>query len=190
MKHLSVFLVLFAMASTALADTFDLEPTHTYAYFKLDHLERGNLTGVFKDVTGTVRMDGKDSKKPSVDVTIQISSIDTFNKKRDEHLLGPDFFNAKRFKTMTFTSTRVKKKSGNKYEITGNLTIKGKTKEITAKMTRGKTGNDPWGAYRAGGNVLFEFDRRDFGVGKKDFDAPVIGNTVYVDFYWEAVRKK
>ena len=189
MKKLSLIVVLLVFVSSALADTFDLESTHTYVYFKIDHLERGNLTGVFKDVTGVVKIDGEDSKKPSVDVTVKVDSIDTFNKKRDEHLLGPDFFNAKRFKTFKFISTNIKKISAKNYEITGDLTVKGKTKKVTAKMVRGKTGNDPWGAYRAGGNVTFEFDRRDFGVGKKDFDAPVIGNTVYIDFYWEAVRK-
>ena len=175
------------VAQPAWADTFELDPTHTYASFKIDHLERGNLTGVFKDVTGMVKVDGKD--QPSVDVTISVASLDTFNAKRDEHLLGPDFFNAKRYGKMRFKSAKVKKLSAHKYEITGSLEIKGKKKTIKAVLVRGKTGLDPWGGHRTGGNVTLKINRKDFGVGKKEFDAPVIGNTVDVDLYWEALRK-
>ena len=189
MKKLGIILIVMLFSLTAFADNYELEPTHTYLYFKVNHLERGDITGVFKDVTGDLKIDGKHKKNPSIEVQIKVKSIDTFNVKRDEHLLGPDFFNAKRFKALSFKSTNVKSLGGNKYEITGNLTAKGISKKITAKMTRGKTGNDPWGKYRAGGNVFFEFDRRDFKIGKKDFDAPSLGNIVKVDLYWEALRK-
>ena len=191
MKFISIASATLALcvSSAAFADTYDLEPTHTYAYFKVDHLERGMMMGVFKDVTGAVKIDGKDDAKPSVSATIKVGSLDTFNEKRDQHLLGPDFFNAKRFKTMKFESTAIKKTGDSSYEVTGNLTIKGKTKQVTALMVRGKSGLDPWGMYRIGGNVTLTIDRKDFGVGKKEFDAPLIGQAVSIDLYWEAVRK-
>ncbi len=103
--------------------------------------------------------------------------------------MGADFFNAKRFKTITFSSSKVEKISDKKYKVTGNLKIKGKSKKVTVNMLRGKTGLDPWGGYRTGGNIIFEINRKDFSVGKKDFDAPLIGNNVKIDFYWEALKK-
>jgi polyisoprenoid-binding protein YceI len=178
---------LVLVASDTFADTYTIEPTHTHAYFKVNHLGRGNLTGVFPEVKGTFQVDGEHEANAKVDVTIDATKLVTFDKKRDDHLLGPDFFNVKKFKNITFKSTKVTKVSAKEYSVVGDLTIKGKTKSIEAKIERGETGKDPWGGYRTGGNVYFTIDRRDFGI---DFlPEPAIGHLITVDLYFEGLRK-
>ncbi len=167
----------------ALADNYQLEADHTYAYFKISHLDRGYFTGVFKDVSGSMTLD---TDTPRVDVTIQVGSLDSFAAKRDEHLLSPDFFNAKRYRTMKFISTEITQNSETEYAVKGNLTLHGVTKSVEAKVVRGITGVDPWGGYRTGGNVYIKLDRREFGM--KTLPPPSIGNDVEIDLYFEALR--
>lgn len=187
MKLKFVVLAILSVGFSAFADTYEIEPTHTHAYFRVNHLNRGNLTGVMPDVKGTILVDGEHDANPKIDLTIDATKLTTFNQKRDDHLQGPDFFNVKKFKTITFKSTKVTKVSDKEYKVVGDLTIKGKTKSVEAKVERGETGKDPWGGHRTGGNATFTIDRRDFGI---DFlPAPAIGNTIAIDLYFEALRK-
>ena len=178
-------LILVAMSSPAWAADYVLEADHTYAYFKVMHMNRGNLTGVFKDVRGTMKIDGDTVE--AVNVQIAVASVDTFNAARDAHLKIPDYFNAKRYPTMTFRSQTVKPAGDGRYTIVGDLIIHGKTRRITAIGTRGTTGQDPFGGYRTGGNVTFTVNRRDFGI--THMPKELVGDEIRVDLYLEALEK-
>ena len=172
-------------APAAHADDYILENDHTYAYFKVRHMDRGDLTGVFKDVKGKVVIQGDAVR--SVDVTIAVDSVDTFSGPRDAHLKSPDYFNVKRYPKMTFKSTQVTAKGKGRYAIEGKLTIHGRTRTVVAQGVRGTTGKDPFGGYRTGGNVTFTINRRDFGI--THMPNALVGDTIEVDLYWEALEK-
>ena len=185
MRYLIVCALLLMSSVAHGAEQYVLEADHTYAYFKVKHMDRGYLTGVFTDVGGSLNIDGNDVK--SVDVTIQVASVDTFNAQRDAHLKSPDYFNAKRYRTMTFKSRTVKPVGSGRYEVSGELTIHGKTRKVIASATRGTTGKDPFGGYRTGGNVTFTINRRDFGI--THMPSSLVGDEISIDLYWEALEK-
>ena len=185
MRNLLPFITVLCSPATAAADDYVLDKDHTYAFFKVMHMDRGKLTGVFRDVKGTMEIDG--DKVRNIDVVISTDSVDTFNEARDAHLKSPDYFNAKRYPRMTFKSRKVRKTSDGNYEIEGDLSIHGKTKRVTASATRGSTGKDPFGGYRTGGNVSFEINRRDFGITHMPNE--LVGDVIKVDLYWEALEE-
>ncbi|MEL6189256.1 MAG: YceI family protein [Myxococcota bacterium] len=184
-RIITPLLLTSALASPAWADDYVLDRDHTYAYFKVMHMSRGLLTGVFKDVTGSMRIDG--DAVQSVQVEIDVASVDTFNAARDAHLKSPDYFNARRYPKMTFRSSAVKQVAEGRYELTGKLQIRGQTKTITVAATRGTTGKDPFGGFRTGGNVTFTIDRRAFGI--THMPKELVGDEITIDLYWEALEK-
>ncbi|MEL6195735.1 MAG: YceI family protein [Myxococcota bacterium] len=186
MRFLFSFLTMLGLTGTAFAaEEYVLENDHSYAYFKVMHQDRGRLTGVFKDVTGSMTIDGDRVKDVAIDIAVD--SVDTFNTARDTHLKSPDYFNAKRYPKMTFRSTDVKKVGSGKYRITGDLSIHGKKKRVTVSATRGTTGKDPFGGYRTGGNVTFNLNRRDFGI--THMPKELVGDEIAIDIFWEALEK-
>lgn len=189
MKKLSILLAVLGLSAPAVARTgsqaFVLEADHSYAYFKVLHMERGELTGVFKEVNGEIEIDGDEVR--SVEVEIAVNSLDTFSAPRDAHLKSPDYFNARRFPKMKFVSRSIKAEAKGRYLIEGRLTIHGQTKNVKAIGTRGTTGKDPFGGYRTGGNVRFTINRRDFGI--THMPSSLVGDEIAVDLYWEALEK-
>ncbi len=141
------------------ADTYKLDPVHSMIVFKVNHLGVSNTYGRFNGPTGTfVTDDGKESFEASV----ATDNIDTGNPKRDQHLKSPDFFNSKQFPELTFKSTGVKK-TGDNYEVTGDLTIHGVTKSVTVPLTKVGEANTPMGA-REGFEGTFTLKRSDYGM--------------------------
>ena len=185
MRNLLAIVIVLASSTAWAAEDYVLEADHTYAYFKVMHMNRGHLTGVFKDVTGSMKIDGDNVQ--SVDVKIAVDSVDTFSAARDAHLKSPDYFNAKRYRQMMFKSRSVRRIGEGRYEIVGDLTIHGKRRTIKAQATRGTTGKDPFGGYRTGGNVTFTINRRDFGI--THMPSELVGDVIEIDLYWEALEK-
>ncbi len=158
-------LMLLMGSTTALAaDTYKIDSAHTYVVFKVNHLGMANNYGRFNDISGKIVFDDKDPSKSSIDIEIQAASIDTANQKRDDHLRGPDFFNAKQFPVIAFKSKSVKKTGTNTFDITGDLTMHGVTKPLSFVFTKTGEGKDPWGNNRAGGEATFTIKRSDFGM--------------------------
>lgn len=153
-------LACLSVGSVAHAAKHVIDPAHTFVLFKVGHLGVGTAYGMFRKVSGSF-----DAEKGSVKVEIDVASLYTNNQKRDEHLRGPDFFNAKEFPKITFESTRMKKKSGNMYEVTGNLTIKGKTKKVSFMAEMTGTGVHPVSKKEIMGFAAeLTVNRMDFGV--------------------------
>jgi polyisoprenoid-binding protein YceI len=195
MKRLiSIFIVAALLAPLNLfASTWTIDPDHTTAQFKVRHLMISNVKGVFEKVSGTLTLDDKDISKSKVDVVIDIASVNTNIKKRDDHLRSPDFFDAAKFPSMTFTSTKVEQAGVGKLKVSGNLTIKGVTKKVVLDV-EGLTPEikDPWGNARRGASATTSVNRKDFGVnwsGKMDNGGAVVGEDVSIQLEVEFLKK-
>jgi polyisoprenoid-binding protein YceI len=153
-----------APALAAASDTFKIEGSHTQSAFAVKHLMISTVRGEFGKTAGTVVLDPADLTKSTVEATIDVTSVDTRDAKRDEHLKGADFFDAAKFPTITFKSTKVEK-AGEGLKVTGDLTMKGVTKSVVLDVA-GPTAEikDPWGNTRRGLSATAKINRKDFGV--------------------------
>lgn len=147
--------------------TWQIDPAHSSVEFAVKHMMFTTVRGRFKDVKGTIEVDESDPNRSVVDVTIGAASIDTGAADRDTHLRSGDFLDVENHPTLTFRSKRVEgamKKEGDKFRVTGDLTIRGTTIEVTLDCVYEGTGKDPWGGTRAGARATATIDRRDWGL--------------------------
>lgn len=168
------------------ADTYNVDPVHTFSTFRIKHLDIGYTYGQFTAASGSFTFDKDAPEKSSVNIIISADSISTHDAKRDKHLNSPDFFNTKLYKELSFKSTSVKKLSDTEFEVAGDLTIHGITKQITTKLTKVGEGLDPWGMTRMGFETSFDIKRSDFGLG---FMLDKVGDEVNVGFSVEGTKK-
>jgi polyisoprenoid-binding protein YceI len=150
-----------APAGTAV---WKLDPTHTHVEFAVRHLMISKVKGHFSEVEGTLRTRGEDLAKAQLHVEIGAASVDTRVEQRDDHLRSPDFLDAERFPSLTFKSTGVSRTGKDRLSVTGDLTIRDVTREVTLDVTEHGTVRDPWGGDRAGFAARAEIDRKDFGL--------------------------
>lgn len=151
-------------AAPALAQTWQIDTAHSRAQFTVRHLMISNIRGDFGAVTGTVDYDGKDITKAKVNATIDVKSISTRVEKRDEHLKTDDFLDVANHPTMTFVSTAITPAAGGKYNMTGNLTIRGTTKPVTFELTTPSGPITTRGTTKIGASASGKINRKDFGV--------------------------
>jgi polyisoprenoid-binding protein YceI len=172
--------------------TWTIDPAHTNVGFAVRHLMISTVRGRFADVRGTVVADEMDRTKGTVDVVIAVGSIDTREAQRDAHLRSGDFFDAEHFPEMTFRSTRIEDAPGDTFKLTGNLTIRGVTREIMLDVTAEGRGPDPWGGERAGFTATGKISRGDFGLTYNavlETGGVVIGDEVKITIDTELVKK-
>jgi len=151
-----------AFAISALgADTYKVDPVHSSVIFSVKHSGVTDFYGAFKEISGSVSFDAADPSKSAVELTIPVESIDTRSEKRDQHLKSPDFFNAKQFPAITFKSNKIEG-SGESYKISGDLTLHGVTKPVTADFKRGADGKGGQGKTVGGGEARFTIKRSDY----------------------------
>jgi len=182
---LAVALLSFVLAAPArAADTYTVDGAHASVTFKISHLGLSWTHGRFNDFTGTFTID-TDAAKCSFALTIQAKSIDTANKKRDEHLQSPDFFNVKQYPTISFKSTAVKAIKGG-YQVTGDLTMHGVTKSITFSLVGGRKLEFPKGVQRTGFSTDLVLKRSAF---KMDKFKEALGDDVHIAISFEGTRK-
>ena len=148
------------------ATQWSIDPAHTQIEFSVKHMMFTTVRGQFSDFEGSVELDTDNPAESSVSVTIDAASIDTGVSDRDAHLKSGDFFDVENHPEITFRSTRVEGpiEEGGSFEIVGDLTIHGVTREVTLEATFEGTGTDPWGGTRAGFAAETAIDRRDFGL--------------------------
>lgn len=144
--------------------TLTIDPAHSVIEFAVKHMMFTTAKGRFQDFAGTITFDEQHIENSSVEVTIQTSSVNTNTEDRDAHLRSADFFDAEQYPEATFRSTRVQSKGGNDFTITGDLTIKDVTKEVTLDATYQGSGKNPWGMEVAGFEARTSFNRKDFGL--------------------------
>lgn len=194
-KKLALFLSVlgsFGLASAAsAADRYDIDLVHSSMGFGVKHLTVSTVMGSFNDYTGYVEFDPNDPASFKSEVTIQANSIDTNNDKRDEHLRGADFFDVEKFPTITFTSKKLEK-NGDTYVLTGDLTMKGVTKEISIPVGIIGPVNSPMGDTVIGLAGSTVINRQDFGVNwNKSLDngGLMVDNDVKITIEIEAHKK-
>jgi polyisoprenoid-binding protein YceI len=146
------------------AERWNIDPAHSHVEFSVRHLMISTVKGTFKDVAGTVVADESDLSAVSIDVTIQVASIDTRQPDRDTHLKSPDFFDAAKYPTITYKGTHIKGDHMSEFQLHGNLTMHGVTKPVALDVTAEGRGKDPWGNERIGYSASGKIDRRDFGL--------------------------
>lgn len=143
---------------------WNIDPTHSEIQFKVKHLVISTVTGNFKSFNGSLETEGDSFEDAKVSFEADIDSITTNNEDRDAHLKSDDFFNADAFPKMKFESTSFKSTGDNTYEMTGNLTIRDITKEITLDVVHGGTVDDPYGQTKAGFEITGKVNRKEFGL--------------------------
>jgi polyisoprenoid-binding protein YceI len=180
---LTTLVLVFAAAPVSAAD-YTLDPAHSGVTFKISHIGLSWVYGRFNDFSGSFVIDA-DPTKCSFNLSIKTKSIDTNNKKRDEHLSSPDFFNVKQYPTITFKSTAVKATKGG-YAVTGDLAMHGKTKSITFSLLGGRQAEFPRGVQRTGFSTDLVLKRSDFGMEKFK---EMLGDEVYISISFEGTRK-
>ena len=167
------------------ADEYAYDLVHSSVSFKARHLDISWIHGRFNEVEGKFSLDRENPSKSTFQLTIKADSIDTANKARDEHLRQPDYFDTKQFPTIEFKSTSTKAIEGG-YEVTGDFTMHGKTKQITFVMKGGKehTFKD---IKRVGFSTELSLKRSDFGFDKNAIGP--IGDEALILIDCEGVRK-
>lgn len=166
------------------AGTYDIDAGHSAVIWRSRHFGAGYTYGWFRDFKGSFVVDA-DPAKQSVELTIQVGSVDSALAKRDDHLKGPDFFNAAQFPTITFKSTKVEA-AGAGLKVTGDLSMHGVTNPVTLDVTPLGSGVDPMNATRAGYEAHLSVDRTAYGMA---FMADPLGKNIDLTLAFEGVKK-
>ena len=181
MKKIFSFLVIALLGISVFGQTtWKSDPMHSKLSFGITHLGISEIDGVFKTFDVTVVTNKPDFSDASFELSVDVKSIDTEIEMRDNHLRSADFFNVEKFPKLTFKSTSLKKKSKNKYKLTGDLTLLGITKPVTLDLWyRGSTINPMSKADVSGFQLTGNIKRSDFNVGP-NFPAPMLSDVVRI----------
>ena len=161
----TIGLALAAGAAGAQPVKWAIDASHSSATFGVRHMMVTTVRGQFNVLSGSVEVVGNDPTTAKVSVTIDAASIDTRDAKRDEHLRAADFFEVAKFPTLTFVSKKVERAANDKLAMTGDLTIRGVTREVVLDL-EGPTAEvkDPWGNSRVGLIGTTTINRKDYGL--------------------------
>jgi polyisoprenoid-binding protein YceI len=194
MKSLSLLAVMIVSLGGAFAADWELDKAHSSVNFAVKHMMVSTVRGGFKDFDGTASFDPANLATLSANFTAQIASISTDNEKRDGHLKSADFFDAEKYPTVTFVSKKAVQTAPGKAQLTGDLTLRGVTKEITFNVEGfNQEWATPWGGKSIGGVATATINRQDFGVSwNKDLDkgGVVVGNDVEIEVQLELGPKQ
>ena len=176
----SVLAVSILISASALAAGWEMDKAHSDVSFVVKHLMVTNVRGEFRDFKVDLKADEKDVMKSTVEASIDVSSIDTREPKRDGHLKSPDFFDAAKFPTITFKSKSIAKTKDGTYKLKGDLTLHGVTKEVVLDMEH------------AGVTATGTLNRMDYGVSWNkalDNGGVLVGNDVKILIELEFMKK-
>jgi polyisoprenoid-binding protein YceI len=142
-----------------------IDPTHSEVQFKVKHLMITTVTGSFDKFEATIETDNEDFSKAKISFSAETGSVLTGNVDRDNHLKGPDFFDIEKFPKLTFVATKYESVDNDgSYELYGDLTIHGVTKNVRLEVEFGGVAKDPWGNVKAGFTINGKINRKDFGL--------------------------
>lgn len=185
------------MSSTAAspattATTWNIDPVHSVAEFRVRHMMISNVRGQFTGVKGTLVYDPANPGSSGIEATIDVATINTHDTQRDAHLKSADFFDAEKFPTIRFQSSRVTRKSGGEVLVAGRLTIHGATREVELAID-GPTPpvKDPWGNTRIGASAKTSISRKEFGLvwnAALESGGVMVGDEVHITLELEFVQ--
>jgi polyisoprenoid-binding protein YceI len=154
-----------ATTNSNATSTWNIDPVHSVAEFKVKHMMISNVKGQFTALQGTLTHSEKSVTESHVEVTIDAASVNTRDPQRDAHLKSADFFDVEKFPTLTFKSTRISQVGDGELSVAGDLTLHGVTRPVVFTV-EGPTapGKDPWGNTRMGASATTKINRKDFGL--------------------------
>jgi len=159
LRLVALLAIALAPAAARAADNYEIDPVHSMLVFRIKHMDAGVIYGRFNMPTGRFTFDEQNPSASSFQAQVKAADFDSGNEKRDQHVRGPDFLSAKEFPTISFKSTSVKPADGSRFQVSGDLTLHGVTKPVTATLERiGSAGN------RTGFEGVMEVKRSDFGI--------------------------
>ena len=179
-------------APAPLPQVYAIDKTHSEAVFQVRHLVT-KVRGRFTDFEGAVRVDRERPERSSVQFSIDAASVDTDVADRDTHLRSPDFFDVAKHPRITFVSTRIEPRGGDRYDVTGTLTLRGVAREVTLPVTFLGSARDPWGSERVGFELEMKLDRKDYGMvfnAALDNGGLLLGDEVRIVINIEAIRQQ
>ncbi len=194
MKKTMIFslLAVFILAFSVNASTWEIEGAHSSIAFKVSHLMLSKVNGNFQKFTGSVNYDPEQPGKSSTEVSIDVTSVNTNNEKRDGHLRSADFFNVESFPNMMFKSKKVENAGKGKLKVTGDLTMLDKTNEVTLMVEGPFEPIEFMGSVRSGARATGKINRNDWGMTwNKNLDkgGVVVGEEVEIIIDVELVKK-
>jgi polyisoprenoid-binding protein YceI len=173
------------------AGVYTLDASHTHVGFAIRHLMVSKVRGRFASFSGTVTI-GDDPLASSVEVDVDLSSVDTSDDRRDEHLRSADFFGTDEHPTMTFRSTGVQRGKGDAWLVTGDLTIGEVTRPIELEVNYEGSATSPWGSTSVGFSASGKLNREDFGLNWNqalETGGVLLGKDVTLEIEAEAIRQ-
>jgi polyisoprenoid-binding protein YceI len=171
--------------------TYGLDVSHSSVGFSVRHLMVSKTKGRFADFAGTVTI-AEDPLASSVEVEINAASVDTRDETRDGHLRSPDFFDAERFPTITYRSTKVTPAGKGTWTVEGDLTVGDVTRSVPLEVSFEGAAKDPWGGTRIGFTARTELDREAFGLTWNqalETGGVLVGKQVKIDIDAEAIQQ-
>jgi len=182
-----------SLPAAAASSTWQIDPAHSSAQFAIRHLGLSTVRGAFSKLSGTMQLDDQDITKSTIEVTIDVNTVDTREPDRDKDLRSERFFDVAHFPTMTFKSRKVEQVAPGKLRVSGDLTIRGTTKEVVLDVD-GLTApaKDPWGNQRVAASATTRINRQDYGVkwnAKLDNGGVVVGDDVNIAIDVELIQK-
>lgn len=178
-------------ATTAPASTWTIDPVHSGVEFAVKHMMVSTVKGRFGSFEGKIQLNEADPASSSVTGSVDTASVDTSETQRDAHLRSDDFFGAEQYPKMTFRSTKVEHIEGDRWQITGDLTIRDVTKEVILDTEYEGQIKDVWGKQRAAFNAETVLNRKDFGLTYNallEAGGVAVGDKVRVTLNIAAVR--
>jgi polyisoprenoid-binding protein YceI len=180
-------------ANISAATVWEIDPAHSSVGFSVKHMMIAKVHGAFPKLSGQLVLDRKNIENSSARAEIDASSIDTREPKRDEHLRSPDFFDVQKYPTLVFKSKRFARVSDDEYAVTGDLTIRGVTKEVVLDVVSSEQElKDPWGNLRIGGSATTKIKRKDFGLSWNaalETGGVLVGDEVSITLELQFVKK-
>jgi polyisoprenoid-binding protein YceI len=172
---------------------YRIDLQHAGAHFKVRHMMISNVKGEFSRITGSVEFEPSDLAASQVEATIDAATVSTREPQRDRHLKSTDFLDVKRYPAITFRSTKIVSAGENRYEVAGDLTIRGVTRGVTLQVDSITPEiKDPGGLWRRGASARTRIERKDFGLtwnAVLESGGFVVGDDVEITIDVELVRK-
>ena len=152
------------MEATVATKTWAIDAAHSEIHFKVKHMMVSTVTGSFDEFEGKVKSEEESFEGAEIQFSAKTGSINTRNTDRDNHLKSDDFFNAEAYPELKFASRSIQKVSDNEFSVTGDLTIRDVTKQVTLNVVHEGTAIDPYGQNKAGFEITGKINRKDFGL--------------------------
>ncbi len=192
-KVLVLFVALLISNSIKAQKIWILDNSHSQVLFTVSHLVISEVTGSFKKFSANIKSSEPDFTDAQIDFSIDVNSLNTDNEMRDNHLKGDDFFNADKYPKIVFKGKSLIKLNGNKYQLTGDLTIRDVTKTVILDVTYAGTVLDPWENTKAGFKIKGMINRFDYNLkwnNLTDSDSAVAGEDVEITINLELAQAK